>query len=147
MHDMELKLLPTVGEASWSLLPNLVSLLRASAEQPENIYSRVLKVTGQVWVSQKRINININHSYHQRSSPKVSFNWYMIQIQFYSTQLEKMGCHAGRCNNASTPLDVIIVTPSLEGWPTKAKEAPPHEVRLTPLYTNPVFECLGDPKP
>ena len=32
------------------------------------------------------------------------------------------------------------VTPSLEGWPTKAKEAPaPHVVRLTPLDTNPVF--------
>ena len=33
--------------------------------------------------------------------------------------------------------------PSLEGWPTKAKEAPsPHEVRLTQLDTNPVFLCL-----
>ena len=33
--------------------------------------------------------------------------------------------------------------PSLEGWPTKAKEAPsPHEVRLTPLDTNPEFQCL-----
>ena len=32
------------------------------------------------------------------------------------------------------------MTPSLEGWPTKAKEAPsPHEVRLAPLDTNPVF--------
>ena len=29
--------------------------------------------------------------------------------------------------------------PSLEGWPTKAKEAPSsHEVRMTPLDTNPV---------
>ena len=37
------------------------------------------------------------------------------------------------------------MTPSLEGWPTKAKEAPsPHEVRLAPLDTNPVFQCLGD---
>ena len=34
---------------------------------------------------------------------------------------------------------------SLEGWPTKAKEAPsPHEVRLTPLDTNPVFQCLRE---
>ena len=33
--------------------------------------------------------------------------------------------------------------PSLEGWPTKAKEAPsPHEVRLAPLDTNPVFQNL-----
>ena len=31
-----------------------------------------------------------------------------------------------------------------EGLPTKAKEAPsPHEVRLAPLDTNPVFHSLG----
>ena len=37
------------------------------------------------------------------------------------------------------------MTPSLGDWPTKAKEpAPPHEVRLAPLDTNPVFQCLGD---
>ena len=36
------------------------------------------------------------------------------------------------------------MTLSLEGWPTKAKKAPSlHEVRLTPLDTNPVFQCLG----
>ena len=35
------------------------------------------------------------------------------------------------------------MTSSLEGWPTKAKEAPsPHEVRLAPLGTNPVFQSL-----
>ena len=35
--------------------------------------------------------------------------------------------------------------PSLEGLRTKAKEAPsPHEVRLTPLDTNPVFHSLGE---
>ena len=34
--------------------------------------------------------------------------------------------------------------PSLEGRPTKAKEAPsPNEVRLAPLDTNPVFQSLG----
>ena len=36
------------------------------------------------------------------------------------------------------------MTPSLEGWPTKAIETPPHKVRLTPLDTNPVFQCLGE---
>ena len=37
------------------------------------------------------------------------------------------------------------MTPSLEGWPTKAKEAPyPDEVRLALLDTNPVFQCLGE---
>ena len=35
------------------------------------------------------------------------------------------------------------MTPSLEKWPTKAKEATsPHEVRLTPLDTNPLFQCF-----
>ena len=39
---------------------------------------------------------------------------------------------------------MFIVIPSLEGWPTKAKEAPsPHEVRLASLDTNPVFQSLG----
>ena len=36
------------------------------------------------------------------------------------------------------------MTPSLEGWPTKAKEAPsPYEVRLDPLDTNRVFQSLS----
>ena len=35
------------------------------------------------------------------------------------------------------------MTPLLEGWPTKAKEAPYlHEVRMSPLDTNPVFQNL-----
>ena len=38
--------------------------------------------------------------------------------------------------------------PSLEGWPTKAKEAPsPLEVRIFPLDTNPVFQSLGGISP
>ena len=37
------------------------------------------------------------------------------------------------------------MTPSLEGLPTKAKEAPsPHEVRLALLDTNSVFQSLGE---
>ena len=47
-----------------------------------------------------------------------------------------MGCEAGRCKT-STPKGIFIMTPSLEGWPTKPKEAPsPHEVRLASLVTN-----------
>ena len=39
---------------------------------------------------------------------------------------------------------IFIVTPSLEGLPTKAKEAPsPHEVTLAPLDTNPVRQILS----
>ena len=56
-----------------------------------------------------------------------------------------MGCEANRCNKTSTPYGIFIVIPSLEGQTTKVKEAPsPHEVRLTPLDTNWVFQCLGD---
>ena len=47
-----------------------------------------------------------------------------------------MGCEAGRCKT-STPQGIFILTPSLEGLPTKAEEAPsPHDVRLAPLDTN-----------
>ena len=39
---------------------------------------------------------------------------------------------------------MFIVMPSLEGWPTKAKEAPsPHDVRMAPLDTNSVFQSPG----
>ena len=47
--------LPADGEASWLLLPSLISLLSGSTVQPENTYSHILKVTGQVWESQKKI--------------------------------------------------------------------------------------------
>ena len=46
--------LPADGEASWLLLPSLVSLLSDGTVQPENTYSCILKVTGQVWGCQKR---------------------------------------------------------------------------------------------
>ena len=36
--------LPADGEASWLLLPSSVSLLSGGMVQPENTYSRVLKV-------------------------------------------------------------------------------------------------------
>ena len=40
--------LPAHGEASGSLLPSSVSLLLHGTVQPENTYSCILKVTGQV---------------------------------------------------------------------------------------------------
>ena len=40
--------LPADGEASWSLLPSSVSLLSGGTMQPENTYSHILNVTGQV---------------------------------------------------------------------------------------------------
>ena len=41
-------LLPADAEASWSLHPSSVYLLSGLTVQPENSYSRILKVTGQV---------------------------------------------------------------------------------------------------
>ena len=40
--------LPADGEASWSLLPSSVSLLSGGTVQPENTYSRILKVIYEV---------------------------------------------------------------------------------------------------
>ena len=40
--------LPAAREASWSLLPSWVSLLSGATVQPENTYSCIFKVTGQV---------------------------------------------------------------------------------------------------
>ena len=58
-----------------------------------------------------------------------------------------MGYKASQCNKTLTSSKVFTVTPSLERWPTKAKDkdAPSfHEVRLTLLNTSPVFQCLGN---
>ena len=46
--------LPADGETSWSLIPSLVSILSRGTVQPENTCSSILKVTGQVWESQKK---------------------------------------------------------------------------------------------
>ena len=46
--------LPADGEASWSLLPSLVSLLSGGTVQPENTYFSILKVIGHFWKSQKK---------------------------------------------------------------------------------------------
>ena len=52
-----------------------------------------------------------------------------------------MWSNTGWCNKTSTSKAIFIVTPSLKGWPTKAKETPsPHEVRLNSLDTKPVFQ-------
>ena len=64
-----LVVLPADEEAAWSLLPSSVSLLSGGTVQPENTHSCIIKVTGQVWESQKRISINTNHRYPQHSSP------------------------------------------------------------------------------
>ena len=111
--------LPADGEAFWSLLPSSVSLLSGGTVQPENTYSCILKVTGQVWESQKRISINTNHRYHKHSFPEVSLSWPNDKNKFSFNQPDRKRW-AGRCNKTSTP--------SLEGWSTKTKKAPSTQV-------------------
>ena len=74
--------LPANGKSCWSLLPSLLSLLSGGTVQPENTYSCILNVTGQVWESQKRISINTNYSYH----PHSSLNWSNNKVRFSFNQ-------------------------------------------------------------
>ena len=78
--------LPVVGEASWLLLQSSIYLLSGGAVQPENSYSYMLKVTGQVWESQKRISVNNDYRYHQHSSPEASLNWSSSKVSFSFNQ-------------------------------------------------------------
>ena len=91
VHDTKTPLvfLPADDESSWSLLPSLVSLLSSGTVQPENTYSHILKVTGQVWESQKWININTNYSYHQLSSPSASLSWSKNGARFSFNQTNR----------------------------------------------------------
>ena len=84
--------LPVDGEASWSLLSSLVSLLSGVTVQPENTDSCILKVTGQVWENRKRISSNTNHSYHHCLSPSVRFTDLITKSDSVLTKpIEKYG--------------------------------------------------------
>ena len=52
MHENDTKtipvFLPADGEASCLLLPSLITLLSGGTVQPENTYSCILKVAGQI---------------------------------------------------------------------------------------------------
>ena len=50
------------------LMEKFVLLTIMQHSVTRNHYSCILEVTGQFWDSQKRISININQSYHHRSS-------------------------------------------------------------------------------
>ena len=56
-------------QASWSLLPSLVSILSDITVEPESTYSGILKVSISINTNIKRISINTDYSYHQHSSP------------------------------------------------------------------------------
>ena len=137
--------LPADGEASWLLLPSSIFLLSGGTVQPKNTYSCILKVTVQVWNSQKRISINTYHSYHQRSLPKLVLTNLTIKSDLVNQpSRKKWGVKLVDVIKHLPQKVFFIVILSLGGWPTKSKEAPsPHDVRLTPLDTNPVFQWLG----
>ena len=60
-----------------------------------------------------------------------------------------MGCDASRCDKISTPKGIFIVTPSLEGLPAKANDAPKVVVDITNSaadYNNPNSESIKQKK-
>ena len=61
--------LPADAKGSWFLPSSLVWLLSGRTVQLENTYSCILKVTGRIGGSQKKISINNIHSYDQHSPP------------------------------------------------------------------------------
>ena len=96
--------LPADGEASWSLLPSSVSLLSGGTVQPETTYSCILKVTGQVWESQKRASITLITATASVHLPKpVSTDLTIKPDSVLTNPIEKMGCEAGRFKQTSTP--------------------------------------------
>ena len=70
--------------------------------------------------AKKRISINAKHSVHLPNP--VSTDLTIKPDSVSSNPIGNMGCQAGWCKT-STPSDISIMTPSLEGQPTKAKEA------------------------
>ena len=74
MHEYGTKttlvFLPADVEASWSLLPSLVSLLSGSTVQPKkHLFQYPHGDRSSLRKQNKNIRINTNHSYDQRSSP------------------------------------------------------------------------------
>ena len=73
------------------LYPDLLTIKQYSAARKRSQnYSHIFKVTGQVRESQKkRININTNHNYYQRSSPWPRLNWSNYKIRLSFNQLNR----------------------------------------------------------
>ena len=114
--------LPTDGEASYLLLSSLVSLLSSGTVQPENTYSRIPKVTGQIWESQKRISINTNHGYNQHSSPQASLNRSNNKARFSFNQPNRKRWYAKLVDvKHLLHKAFFILTQVLEGLPSKIK--------------------------
>ena len=78
-------------EASWLLLPCLVSPHSQAAQchqkTPIPASSRLQDRSG----SQKRIDIKICHSYHQYSSPQVSLTVWWLRFSFNQPNMKKWG--------------------------------------------------------
>ena len=82
-------------EASWSLLPSLVSLVAGSTVQPENTYSCILKVSGHIVHIQERIRSNQDFGWELARQMVVSFfRWDLktpsIKSSEYISQAKKI---------------------------------------------------------
>ena len=94
----------------------------AHTVQPENTYSCILKVTGQVWESQKRISINTNHGYNQHSSPQASLNRSNNKARFSFNQPNRKRWYAKLVDvKHLLHKAFFILTQVLEGLPSKIK--------------------------
>ena len=114
--------LPADEEASWLLLPSLISWLSGGIVQPENTYFCILKVTGQVWESQKRISINTNHGYNQHSSPQASLNRSNNKARFSFNQPNRKRWYAKLVDvKHLLHKAFFILTQVLEGLPSEIK--------------------------
>ena len=124
----------TVGEAPRKLLlPSLFSLLSGGSMQLENTHSCNLEAIDEASESQKRINIDNSHSYHQRVHLLKSLSQSQQSYRKrWGTSLVDLIKHL--------PYKYIFMTTSLKTWPTNSKEeTSAHTVRLTLPYTNPAF--------
>ena len=101
--------LPADREASRLLLPSSISLLSGGIVQPENTYSCILKVAGQVWESQKRISINTSHSYHQHSSSKASLNLSNNKVIFSFNKLGRKRLGAKLVKIKHLPYNTLLL--------------------------------------
>ena len=137
-----LKRLAADGEAYWWLLSSVISLLSGGTVQPENTYSCILKLTCQVWESQKRKSINTIHNYHQHSSPQSSMDWSINKVRFSFNQPIRKRWGARLVDVVKhLPHKIFFIRHHhYKGSEPKLKEAPsPHQGRLVLLDTNPVF--------
>ena len=122
-------------DASWSLLPSSVSLLSGGTVQPENTYSCILKVIGQVLQSQKDKHKHLITATTSIHLPKpVSTDLTIKPDSLLTNPIARNRWGAKLVNVKHLPLEAFLL------WHHDEKGSSPHEVRLALLGTKPVKE-------